>query len=160
MTEALPRPSSVEPGPVEPGPVEPGHVEPLFVHFDDLDSIGMVHNTRYPVLVERALTMYWHRLGYDYRNGSTGHPDASVIVAEFAIKYRMPIRGTGEIGVHFWTERIGTTSVVYGYRIRSADGATVHAEGNRVHIRFDVAAGRPTAWLDETRAVYQKLHLG
>jgi len=147
MTEALPNPPAVE----------YGHLEPIFVHFDDLDSMSMVHNTRYAVLVERGLTRYWHRLGYNYANGVTGHPDAAVAVAEFAIRYRSPIRGTGDVGVHFWTEKIGDTSVVYGFRIVSMDGATVHAKGNRVHIRIDTTTMQPTTWLGETRAVYEKL---
>lgn len=137
--------------------VEYGQVEPVFVHFDDLDSMSMVHNTRYGVLVERGMTTYWHRLGYTYHNGTTGHPDAAVAVAEFSIRYKMPIMGTGNVGIHFWTEKIGDSSVVYGFRVVSIDGKTVHAEGNRVHIRFDAAKMRPTNWVGETRAVYEKL---
>jgi len=141
----------------DPPAVEYGHVEPVFVHFDDLDSFSMVHNTRYGVLLERTMTLYWDRLGYTYFNGKTGHPDAVVIVAEFSIRYRVPVMGTGNVAVHFWTEKIGDTSVVYGFRIISMDGETVHAEGNRVHIRFDPATKRPTTWLGETRAIYEKL---
>lgn len=140
--------------------VDYGHVEPVFVHFEDLDSMAMVHNTRYALLVERALTLYWHRHGYTYQNGVTGHPDASIAVAEFSIGYRSPVRGTGDVYVHFWVERIGGTSVTYGYQVLSTNstgGTTVHAEGNRVQIRFDVATGRPTSWLDETRDIYKSL---
>ena len=137
--------------------VDYGHLEPVFVHFDDLDSMGMVHNTRYPVLVERAMTLFWHRLGYTYYNRTTGHPDASIAVAEFSIKYLAPVRGTGEVGVHFWTERISDTSVSYAFRVQSHDGATVHAEGRRVHIRFDVSTMRPTTWGEDTLARYEAL---
>lgn len=41
------------------------------------------------------------------------------------------------------TERIGESSVVYGFRVIAVDDANIHAEGNRVHIRFDaVTAGQ------------------
>ena len=36
-----------------------GHAEPVAIHFDDLDAMGIVHNARYAVLVERALPPYW-----------------------------------------------------------------------------------------------------
>jgi hypothetical protein len=35
--------------------IDYGHVELLPVHFDDLDPMGMVHNSRYALLIERAL---------------------------------------------------------------------------------------------------------
>jgi acyl-CoA thioester hydrolase len=134
-----------------------GHIEPVFVSFDDLDSMGIVHNTRYAVIVERALTAYWDGLGYTYANRTVGHPDASIAVVEFSIKYKMPVSATGTVGVHFWTTRIGSTSVSYGYRVQSVDGATAHAEGQRVHVRFDPATMRPTPWQDDTRATYESL---
>lgn len=134
-----------------------GQVEPVFVHFDDLDSMGMLHNSRYAVLVERALGSYWHRLGYGYVDGRLGHVDASVAVAEFSIRYRRPFVGTGPAGVHFWTEDVGESTVVYGFRVVSADGATTHAEGNRVHVRFDPATRRSTGWQPETVAAYEQL---
>ncbi|OLR94131.1 acyl-CoA thioesterase [Actinokineospora bangkokensis] len=137
--------------------VEFGHVEPLFTHFDDLDLMGMVHNTRYPVLVERALTGYWTRRGFDFTDGRYSKPDVVIVVAEFAISYRSPIRGTNPIGVHLWVEKLGQSSATYGFRVLSADAQTVHAEGKRVHIRLDQTTHRPTPWTDEARAVLRDL---
>ncbi|PWW62479.1 acyl-CoA thioesterase [Actinokineospora spheciospongiae] len=137
--------------------VEYGHVEPLWTHFDDLDLMGMVHNTRYPVLVERALTGHWTRQGFDFVNGVYSKPDVVIVVAEFSISYRAPIRGTNPIGVHLWVEKVGQSSATYGFRVLSADSATVHAEGRRVHIRLDQATHRPTPWTDEARAVLDAL---
>ena len=137
-------------------PVKHGHLEPVFVHFEDLDSMGMVHNTRYSLLVERALTRYWDRHGYSYRNGKLGHPDASVGVAEFTIKYRLPIRGTGDVHVHLVVDRIGESSVAYSFRVLGPTGA-LHAEGTRVQIRLDPTTLRPTPWGEDTRAIYKSL---
>lgn len=142
----------------EPG-VERGYVEPMTVHFDDLDSMGIVHNTRYAVMLERALGTFWARHGYSYLDGVYTQPDACVAVAEFAISYKTPVRGTGQIGIHFWVERLGETSAVYGYRVLSADGATVHAEGRRVHIRLDEHTLRPTPWSPACRALLEQLRL-
>jgi acyl-CoA thioester hydrolase len=137
--------------------VDCGHLEPMAVHFDDLDSMGIVHNSRYAVMLERVLNLFWTRQGYTFTNGVYSHPDVFVAVAEFSISYRMPVRGTGEIFIHFWVERFGDTSVMYAFRVLSADGATVHAEGRRVHIRLDPKTLRPTSWQDDTRAVYETM---
>ena len=40
-----------------------------------------------------------------------------------------PIRGTGEVGVHFWLDQLGETSATYGFRFLSPDGQTVLRRG-------------------------------
>jgi acyl-CoA thioester hydrolase len=132
--------------------IEYGHLEPVDIHFDDLDPMGFVHNSRYAVLVERAISLYWTRLGFGY-DASTASTDSLMAVAEFTINYRAPIRQTGPAGVHFWIDRLGTTSAVYRYRVVSPDGGIIHAEGKRVMIKLDAATGRPGPWSDGTREV-------
>jgi acyl-CoA thioester hydrolase len=127
------------------------------VHFDDLDAMGIVHNARYAVMLERALSAFWARHGFTFADGRASRPDVFHAVAEYAISYRAPVRGTGEVGVHFWVERMGESSVVYGFRVLSADGATVHAEGRRVNIKLDPVTLRPSPWTGEARAVAAKL---
>src|SRR5262245_29698589 len=105
-----------------------GHVEPVTVHFDDLDAMGIVHNARYAVFLERALSSYWSARGFSFADGRPTEPDVFHAVAEYAISYRTPVRSTGEIGMHFWLDRLGESSATYGFRVLSADGTTVHAE--------------------------------
>lgn len=142
---------------VVPGHVSSGHVEPFVVHFDDLDAMGIVHNARYAVLLERALSGWWARHGYSYSGGVPTKPDVIHAVAEYSISYRMPIRGTGEVGVHFWIETLGESSAVYRFRVISTDGAVVHAEGRRVNIKLDPRTLRPSPWTDEARALASTL---
>jgi acyl-CoA thioester hydrolase len=130
-----------------------GHAESVLVHFDDLDMMGIVHNARYAVLMERALTPYWAERGHSFENGRFSSPDIFHAVRELTISFRAPIRGTGPILVHFWFDRFGTTSAEYGFRFLSADGATVHAEGRRAIVRLDPATLRPTPWTDAARSV-------
>jgi acyl-CoA thioester hydrolase len=137
--------------------VEYGHVEPLTIHFDDLDAMGIVHNGRYPVLLERAISPYWQARGHGYVDGRVTSPDLFHAVREFTITYRAPIRGTGEIGVHFWIEQLGETSATYGFRFLSKDGEAVYAEGKRAIVRLDPATLRPTAWTDAARTVATSL---
>lgn len=134
-----------------------GHAEPVWVHFEDLDMMGIVHNARYALLLERALTPYWAQHGFVYQNGQLAVPDMFHAVVELSITYRAPIRGTGPIVVHFWFERFGTTSAEYGFRLLSADGATLYAEGRRAIVRLDPATLRPTPWTEDTLTVGKSL---
>src|SRR5262245_45368569 len=114
-----------------------GQVAVQPVHFDDLDPLGMVHNARYALLIERALAAFWARHGHTFRDGRPITPDAFNVVKEFSISYRAPIRGTGDVLVHFWLEHLGSSCGVYNFRLLSADGTTVFAEGRRVVIKID-----------------------
>jgi acyl-CoA thioester hydrolase len=136
---------------------ERGFTEAVRVYHDDLDLMGMLHNARYAIVLERALSTFWDRHGYGFNNGVVVHPDAFVAVAEYTIKYRKPVRGTGEVAVHLWVDHIGPTSVVYGFRIHAADSATVHADGKRVQVRLDPKSYRPCEWAPETVKLYQSL---
>jgi acyl-CoA thioester hydrolase len=129
-----------------------GHVSRLPVHFDDLDALGVLHNARYGVLVERAMIQWWAERGHSFAGGRPTTPDAFNVVREYSITFHAPVRGTGEIAVHFWIERLGTSSTDYRFRVLSADGATVFAEGRRVIINVDPATLRPAAWSAGSRA--------
>jgi acyl-CoA thioester hydrolase len=128
-----------------------GHVEPVQVHFDDLDAMGLVHNARYAVLLERALTGYWAPRGHSFAGGRPTSPDVIHAVREFTITYLAPIRGTGTVDVHFWVEKLGETSVVYGFRFLAGD--TVHAEGRRTVVKLDPATLRPAPWSASAREI-------
>ncbi|MBN1172302.1 MAG: acyl-CoA thioesterase [Micromonosporaceae bacterium] len=129
-----------------------GYVEAVTVHFDDLDAMGVVHNARYALLIERAYVAYWARQGIGYAGPDTP-PDAFAMVREFLITYHVPIRDVGQLAVHMWTEQLGTTSTTIGFRVLSADGTIVHADGHRVHIKLDPATMRPEPWSEKARAL-------
>lgn len=130
-----------------------GHTETVTVHFDDLDPMGIVHNARYAVLLERALSAYWSVRGHSFSNGRPTTPDVVHAVREFAITYLAPIRGTGEVLVDFWLDRLGESSGVYGFRFLSPDLSTVYAEGRRVVVKLDPSTGRPSPWTPHAREV-------
>jgi acyl-CoA thioester hydrolase len=132
--------------------VDFGHVERIPIHYDDLDAMGIVHNARYPLLLERSLTPYWAEHG-----GQATSPDMFHAVREFCISYMAPIRSMGEVLVHFWLDHLGERSATYGFRFLSADGGTIHAEGTRSIVRLDPATLRPTPWSDAARAVARTL---
>ncbi|BCB85760.1 acyl-CoA thioesterase [Phytohabitans suffuscus] len=134
-----------------------GHVEPITVYFDDLDPMGIVHNARYAVLLERAVTPYWTVRGHYFDHNGPSTPDLFHAVREFSITYHRPIRGGGEVLVHFWLDRLGETSARYGFRFLSRDGRTCFAEGRRVIVRLDQATLRPAPWSESAREVARSL---
>ncbi|MFG1891849.1 acyl-CoA thioesterase [Micromonospora sp. NPDC049051] len=137
--------------------VEFGHVAHVTVHFDDLDAFGLLHNSRYAVLLERALTGYWADRGVSYQAGQRSAPDVFHAVREFTIAYQAPVTGTGPVAVHFWLDYFNNSSARYSYRFQSTDGRTVHAEGQRSIVRIDPATMRPAPWTDTARAIASAL---
>lgn len=136
-----------------------GHVEPVQVHFDDLDAMGLLHNSRYPLLVERAIGAYWTRLGWSPDPARSSFKDVFLAVREFKVTYNAPIMGAGEQRVRFWIENMGRTSVRYGFLVLSPDGEVAHAEGYRANVNLDPATLRPAPFSDELRAAAEPLML-
>jgi acyl-CoA thioester hydrolase len=128
-----------------------GDVVRMPVHFDDLDAMGVLHNARYAVLVERAIVIWWQERGVSFSGGAPTTPDAFNVVREYAITFHRPVRGTGEIAVHFWLDRMGKTGADYGFRVTSGDAETIFAEGRRAVVRLDPATMRPAAWTEHGR---------
>ncbi|GAA4080741.1 acyl-CoA thioesterase [Nonomuraea soli] len=124
---------------------------PVQVHFDDLDAMGVLHNSRYALLVERAVAAFWAEQGWAFDPAVSKFKDVFMAVREFKIVYHAPIVGAGEVVVEFWMDRMGNTSGVYGFRVLSADRGVVHAEGHRVNVNLDPATFRPTAFSQEIR---------
>src|SRR5690349_818985 len=75
----------------------------------------------------------------------------------YSITFHVPVRGTGEIAVHFWAEKLGTTSADYRFRVTSTDDQIVYAEGRRVIINLDPATMRPHPWTEEGRRLATRL---
>lgn len=137
--------------------VEYGQVEPVEVHFDDLDAMGVVHNGKYAVLFERALAAYWTRRGWAFDPAAAHFSEIFFVVREFSIRYRRPITGVGPVHIHFWIDSLGESTVDYTFRIVSADGAVVHAEGRRAQTKIDRTTLRPAPLSDAVRTACEAL---
>lgn len=135
-----------------------GIVQPVQVHYDDLDAMGIVHNAKYAVLIERALSGFWMAEGWTFDPKTSRFPDDVMLaVREFAITYLVPIPAVSGAAVQLWIEQLGRTSIAYGFRVLSADHTLVHAEGRRVQVKVDPIARRPAPLSDEIRAAAQVL---
>ncbi|MFJ9562945.1 acyl-CoA thioesterase [Streptomyces fuscichromogenes] len=134
-----------------------GRLLPVSVHFDDLDALGMLHNARYPLLVERAWTELWQEHGIRFDGDWATAGDACNVVRELVIGYEAPVTRSGTYAVHLWLERLGGTGLTYGFRFCSPDGATTYARGTRVLVRLDPATLRPAPWSEAFRAAGRRL---
>ncbi|PZG46567.1 thioesterase [Spongiactinospora gelatinilytica] len=136
---------------------ETGVHEPVQVHYDELDAMGLLHNSRYTLLVERAIITYWVRQGWAPDRARSAFEDVFLAVREVKMTYHAPVSGAGEVVVHFWIDRMGRTSAVYGFRVLSADRTVVHADGYRVNVNLDPATLRPEPFSAELRAAAEPL---
>ena len=134
-----------------------GVIEPVMVHFDDLDAMGVVHNGRYVLLIERALATYWTRAGWSFEPAAPRFNEAFFVVREFAITYHVPITRVGPVHVQLWLDHLGNTSALYGFRVLSADETVTYAEGRRVQVRLDPATLRPAVIGPELREACRPL---
>ncbi|MGW1839716.1 acyl-CoA thioesterase [Streptomyces sp. NPDC002067] len=139
------------------GLVPYGQLIPVAVHFDDLDPLGMLHNSRYPLLAERAWAEFWRRNGYPFDGDWTAPSDTYAVAKELKVSYRRPIAVPGDYAVHLWIERLARVSLVYGFRVCAADGTETYAQGHRSIVRIDPQTLRPTSWSDSARAIAQGL---
>jgi acyl-CoA thioester hydrolase len=134
-----------------------GHTEPVQVHFDDLDAMGLLHNSRYSLLVERAMSAFWAAKGWSFDPAQSRFSDVYLVVREFKVTYNAPIVGAGTPLVQIWIDRIGRTSAVYGFRIMSSDRSIMHAEGHRVNVNLDPGTLQPLPFSDELRVAAAEL---
>ena len=137
--------------------LEYGVLVPAMVYFDDLDSFGMLHNSRYTILVERAWVTYWQQQGLAFSKDGELLDDGLNVLKEQRISYKSPVNRLGEYGVHLWLEHVGRTSVTYGFRVCSADGTVTYADGSRTIVRIDRQTLRPCEWSQEARSASEKL---
>ncbi|MFD3522573.1 acyl-CoA thioesterase [Streptomyces sp. NPDC058653] len=129
-----------------------GFLVPVDVHFDELDSFGMLYNNRYGVLVERAWVNYWQRREIAFTKDWRALGDAFNVVKDFRITFETPIDSPGRYGVRIWVEHLGHSSLRYGFKICSADGTPpTYAHGARTLIRLDPETKRPTGWSEKAR---------
>ena len=139
-----------------PVAVEHGALQPAEVHFDDLDAFRTLHNARYVALLDRALGAYWASKGYR-NDAEASAPDTFQLVREVCITFDRPIRDYGQVLLHFWAERVGTTSLTVAFRFVSLDGAQEYAHGRRVTIKVDPVTDRPAEWSVAGRADLEAL---
>lgn len=114
------------------------------VYFDDLDPFRILHNARYLLLFERTLGSFWQHVGLGGFDADV--EDHSHLVRANAIEYLRPVRGTGEVRVRLWVEKMGRTSMTIGFRLMPLDQDLDCAVGRRTIVCVDPKTQQPTPW--------------
>jgi acyl-CoA thioester hydrolase len=78
-------------------------------------------------------------------------PDRFHLVRANSIEYLGPVRGEQEVRVRVWVEKLGRTSLTFGFRLMPMDEDRDCARGSRVVVRVDPETFEPTPWTDEMR---------
>lgn len=96
----------------------PAYVHRSTIWFDELDMVGVLHNARYAIHVERALTAWYKSLR------DVDPSDALVVVKHYDIEFVAPFtQERGELAVELTLQHLGNTSMVWSFRCLS------HPEG-------------------------------
>jgi acyl-CoA thioester hydrolase len=121
------------------------------VHFDELDPMQMLHNSRFVTHIERAITSWYSVAGRKWELNVADNPDQFHVVRDLRIEYLNPVIGANPIQIEVWVDHLGNTSCVYGFRFTSVDGAIEYARGNRTIVKVDPETRRPAPWTDAFR---------
>ncbi len=131
------------------------------VFFDEMDPLGVMHNSRFAVHVERAQSALFEQLGYGWTDLSQRHEDIGYVVRDIALEFTAPVGSPGVMSVEVVAVRLGRTSATWGYRCAVPDrsGDIPVANGTRVVVKVD-ASGAPAPWTDSFRVLFDWLAAG
>jgi acyl-CoA thioester hydrolase len=130
---------------------------PSTVHWDELDAIGVLHNSRFAAHIERAVIAWYNASGRRWEREVSLNPDQFHVVREFHIEFLSPVNSPGTMQIEIWVERLGETSCVYGFLCSSEDGSRPYARGTRSVVKLDPASFRPSRWTDFFRDRHRQL---
>lgn len=125
------------------------------VYFDDLDAFQILHNARYLLLFERTIGAFWQRLGWGGTLDMQRNPDQFHLVRANHIEYLRPVKGTSEVRVRVWVDKLGQSSLTFAFCVMPMDEDVDYAIGSRVLVRVDPKTQQPTGWTDAFRARIQ-----
>lgn len=147
MTEML---TVSPPSPPDPAP---GFRYSSVVHFDELDPMGLLHNSRYGVHVERATGAFFESQGFRWEAALADNPDKFHVVRRFEIDLERPCTGIGPLYVDLWLAHFGRTSCSYGFCCRGTQDE-VYAHGARTVVKLHPESLRPAEWTARWRSAH------
>jgi acyl-CoA thioester hydrolase len=124
------------------------------VFFDEMDPNGTLHNSRFAVHVERALSAWNEAEGMGWRRLEDRHEDLRYAVRAFAIEFHAPVVAPGSMRVELWLDRVGTTSAVHRFRCASPAGTPAYATGRRTIVKIGPSGAEP--WSPWFRALAER----
>jgi acyl-CoA thioester hydrolase len=123
------------------------------VYFDDLDPNGHLHNAKYGLYVERAVTAALAHRGFDTTRVSARDEDLRYVVRHFEIEFLAEVRQPQVLSIVVQLSSIGVSSSKWTFSCYLPDGKTVSARGNRTIVKVD-SSGRPVGWSRRLREAF------
>ncbi|MEZ4270839.1 MAG: thioesterase family protein [Myxococcota bacterium] len=127
------------------------------VAWGDMDSLGHVNNTIYLRWFESARIIYFDKIGIAQ---SMAAKNVGPILAQQDINYRLPVRHPDTVNVDVTVSRVGTTSFVMGFRIRSVGLDKLVADGQGVIVMVNYASGQKVPLGDDLKQRILDLEAG
>jgi acyl-CoA thioester hydrolase len=125
------------------------HKGKIHVRWDDLDAFGHVNNASYLTFIQevRADMTWYSRIAKGLKPMFK-----EMVVARAEVDYLVPIMEGGfELEVEIWVSKIGTSSFVLQYEMKSKAG--LHAKAVTVQVAVDAESKRSRPLDDEERAL-------
>ena len=122
------------------------------VYFDDLDAFQILHNARYLLLFERTIGHFWEHLGWGGTLDVQKNPDQFHLVRANHLEYLRAVVCVARVRSRVWVEKLGRTSLTFGFALLPVDEDVDYATGSRVVVRVDEKTRTPVPWTDSFRA--------
>lgn len=120
------------------------------VRYWDVDANAHVFNTRYLVYVDDALTDLLDELGLGH--GSEVWDGYLMVLAHTEIDYRTEAVIGETLATTVGVERIGTSSITFGFRIVEEGSGRIVAAGKEVYVTVADGDRRPIRVPDQVRS--------
>ena len=121
------------------------------IYFDDLDIFGVLHNARYPLLVERTIGAFWQALGWGGLSDLKANPDQFHLVRINHFEYLRAVEGVNAVRARVWVQKLGRTSLIFAFSILPVDEDIPYATGHRVLVCVDPESRTPKPWSEGIR---------
>lgn len=105
------------------------------VRYWDVDSNAHVFNARYLVYVDDALTDFFDEVGLDYASEDDG--GYLLVVAHAEVDFRSEAVIGDMLATSVYVDRIGNTSITFGFKIVEEESGRTVATGNEVYVTID-----------------------
>lgn len=125
------------------------------IFFDDLDIFGVLHNARYPLLIERTIGSFWKKLGFGGLVDLSKNPDQFHLVRVNHFEYIRAVEGVDEVRCRIWIDNLGNTSLTFGFSLLPIDEDTPYCTGHRVLVCVDQNTRKPKPWTETFRQKVQ-----
>jgi acyl-CoA thioester hydrolase len=125
------------------------------VFFDELDPNGNLHNSRFAIHVERALTAWYEAEGQGLRSLDDRHEDLRYAVRAFTIEFLAPVSAPTTMRVELWLTEVGRTSAVHSFRCFDQGTAVTYATGRRTIVKVGRSGAEPwSPWFRDLAGRY------